>query len=374
MKKIICLILSLMLVLGAASAESLTKPAPGEKLGFALLKEIYTEGENSLLSPLSLTLALGMAAEGARGETLAQLLNALGAEDAAHLAEVPQGICDANAVFVQPGLPVEKDYAAALAESYAPEWFEIDAHTPDRVNAWVKAHTDGLIERLMEEAPAGDIVLMLLNAVAMDADWALPFTKESSYPEPFHALNGEIEAEMMHQTEYFAYQERDGVQMIRLPYLQGNLEMWLALPQAGEMEKLLDALAQQGTAYLTEAVQNTEVELTLPKLDFSDSHSLADLLRRLGVTTPFGEDADFSGISPAPLCIDEIIQKARMQLDEEGTKAAAATMVAMYCMALAPGMKPEPVVMKLDRPFVAVVRDGASGAVCFAAVVESPAA
>ena len=374
MKKMICVLLCAVLLMTGALAENIeAKAVPGEKLGFELLREIYAEGENSVLSPLSLVLALGMAAEGAQGETLAQLLTVLGTEEMDALAIVPEEIRDANAVFVQPGFPVLDDYRDALAEKYNPEWFEIDAKVVKRVNAWVKKNTDGLIEQLMSEAPAGDIAMLLINAVAMDADWVLPFTKEGTYEEVFHAPSGDVNVDMMHQTEYFHYQEVDGVQLIYLPYVNWNLGMWIALPEAGGMDALLDRLAQEGMGWMMEGVQNTEVILTMPKLDISDSHSLVGLLKKLGLNLPFGDDADFSGISDVPLCIDEIIQKARMQVDESGTKAAAATVVAMRCMAMAPGMKPEPVVMKLDRPYFYAITDSMSGAVCFTGVVENPA-
>ncbi len=372
MKKMICLLLSLLLMMGAASAEA--KPVPGEKLGFELLKMIYAEGENAVFSPLSLTLALGMAAEGAQGESLAQLMDALGAADTHALAMVPEGIREANAVFVQPGLPLKEEYVSALRKKYGPEWFEIDAKIVGKVNKWVKKNTDGLIDHLIDSAPAGDIAMLLINAIAMVADWELPFMKENSYAEIFHAASGDIEVEMMHQTEYFGYQEKDGAQVIRLPYADNDLEMWIALPGDGGMDGLLSALAEKGMAYLTDGAANTEVRLTMPKLDISDSHSLVELLKSLDVTAPFGDAADFSGISAVPLCIDEIIQKARMQVDENGTKAAAATIVAIRCLGIAPGMKPEPVEMKLDRPFFYAIADGESGAVCFAGVVENPAA
>ena len=375
MKKLICILLCIALLAGTAFAENMEKKVvPGEKLGFELLREIYAEGENSVLSPLSLVLALGMAAEGAQGETLAQLLAALGTEDTDALANVPEEIRDANAVFAQPGFPVLEAYRDALAEKYNPEWFEIDADVVERVNAWVKENTDGLIEQLLSEAPAGDIAMLLINAVAMDADWALPFTREGTYEEVFHALSGNVNVDMMHQTEYFYYQETGGVQLIYLPYANSSLGMWIALPEEGGMDALLDKLAQEGMGWMTEGVQNTEVILTMPKVDISDSHSLAETLKQLGVTLPFSDDADFSGISGLPLCIDEIIQKARLQVDESGTKAAAATMVAMRCMGTAPGAKPEPVVMKLDCPFFYAITDAGSGAVCFTGVVENPAA
>ena len=123
-------------------------------------------------------------------------------------------------------------------------------------------------------------------------------------------------------------------------------------------------------AYLKDGVSERNVDLFLPKFDLTTENSLSDALKALGVEAPFGDDADFSGISEIPLRIDEILQKVRVQLDEEGTRAAAATAAIVACMALVP--EEEPVEVRADRPFAFVIADGESGNVCFAGVVENP--
>ena len=147
--------------------------------------------------------------------------------------------------------------------------------------------------------------------------------------------------------------------------------MWIALPGEGvEMDGLLDALAEQGMAYLTGGASEREVDLFLPKFDLTTENCLSDALKALGLEAPFGSDADFSGISEVPLKIDEILQKVRVQLDEEGTKAAAATAAMVACMAMLP--EEEPVEVRVDRPFAFVIADGETDSVCFAGVVENP--
>ena len=123
-------------------------------------------------------------------------------------------------------------------------------------------------------------------------------------------------------------------------------------------------------AYLKDGAEEREVDLFLPKFDLTTENSLSDALKALGVEAPFGDDADFSGISESPLRIDEILQKVRVQLDEEGTKAAAATAAIIACMALIP--EEEPVEMRADRPFAFVIADAETNSVCFAGVVENP--
>ena len=377
MKKILSILLCLALLGCAALAEPVAaEPAPtvGEKLGFELLKALYAEGGNVLLSPASLTLALGMAAEGAEGETLTAILTALGAEDASELGDVvPEEIKSANAAFVAQGLPLKGDYIDRLNEAYGAEWFDLDAEVVEVVNAWVAEHTDGLIEKLLTEVPDPQTGLILINAIAMDAKWEKPFKDYNTIEDDFHAPQGDVSVEMMYQREFFDYVERDGLQIVRLPYAGGALEMWIALPGEGVsigLDGLLDALAEQGMDYLKDGAEEREVDLFLPKFDLTTENSLSDALKVLGVELPFDENADFSGISEVPLRIDEILQKVRVQLDEEGTKAAAATAAIVACMALVP--EEEPVEVRADRPFAFVIADAETDSVCFAGVVENP--
>ena len=382
MKKILMILLCLALTVGAASAQVQAAPgspleaygemAAGVQLGMDLLSMLHVTGENTILSPQSLALALGMAAEGAKGETLAEMLDVLGVQDVSEISTaLPEGVKSANAAFTAPGLKLQADYVQRLDEAYGAEWFEIDADVVENVNAWVREHTDGLIEQMISQAPGADIGMMLINAVAMDADWAAPFAAEATYEDIFHAADRDLMVEMMLQTAYFDYAEKDGMQIVRLPYQQGGLEMWIALPPEGGIFQLLEILANEGLFYLESDVQQREVILSLPKVDASDDTTLVQALKLLGVETAFGEQADFSGISDTPLCIDDIFQKARIQIDEEGTRAAAATMMQMRAMAAMPAQ--EPVEMNVNRPFVFVISDADTGSVYFAGAIENPA-
>lgn len=381
MKKIIACMMMLALLMGGALAEVVPgsareaygPPAPGEKLGMELLSMLHVNGENTVLSPQSLALALGMAAEGAQGENLDEILAALGVQDVSDIsAEKIEGIKDANAAFVAPGLSLKPEYVEKLNERYGAEWFDMDGDVVAKVNDWVKEHTDDLIEELLTQAPNADIGMILVNALAMDADWAAPFSPEATTEEAFHAPGGDELVQMMHQTEFFDYAEKDGMQIVRLPYSTGNLEMWVALPPEDGMHQLLEILANEGMFYLKSDAENREVILSLPKMDVSDDNTLADALKLLGVETAFADNADFTGISDTPLCVDEILQKVRVQVDEQGTKAAAATAMMVKFTSL---MRPEePVEMNVNRPFAFVISDGSTGSVCFIGAIENPSA
>ena len=302
------------------------------------------------------------------------LLRALGVKDASGLsAVVPEEIKSANAAFVAQGLAPKDSYIERLNAGYGAEWFDLDADAVERVNAWVAKHTDGLIEELLSEAPDPQTGLILLNAIAMDAKWSKPFDASSTIEDSFHAPQGDVRAEMMYQKERFDYVKKDGVQIVRLPYAGSTLSMWIALP--GEdvgMDKLLGKLSAKGMAWLKDGAKECEVRLTLPKFDLTDENSLSDAMKALGVEAPFGDSADFSGISDVPLRIDEILQKVRVQLDEDGTRAAAATAAIAKVMSAPVGE--EVVDMRVDRPFAFVIADDASGSVCFAGVIENPVA
>jgi len=379
MKKILMILLCLAMLTCCAQAEpapgspreAFGPDAPGARLGLELLSMLHVGGENTVLSPQSLALALGMAAEGAGGETLSEILDALDAADVLQISSaLPDDLKSANAVFTAPGLALKQDYMNRLNDGYRAEHFQIDASVVENVNAWVQENTDGLIEQMLSQAPSADIGMLLLNAVAMDAKWALPFTPEATAEDIFHTVDGDVSVQMMHQTAHFDYAEKDGMQILRLPYQDSSLEMWIVLPPEGGMAQLLEILALEGLFYLKSDAENREVILSLPKVDVSDDRSLSAALKLLGVHRAFEETADFSGISEMPLCIDDIVQKARIQIDEEGTKAAAATMVMMRMLSARPDQ--EPVEMRVDRPFAFVVSDSETGALCFAGAVENP--
>lgn len=384
MKKILAFIMGLALLLCGALAETnqeenpydWTDQAAGERLGLELLSMLYVPEENIVLSPQSLALALGMVAEGAQGDTLMQLLNALGAKDLSEVtAALPEELKSANALFVKAGLELDPETLERLNENYGAQQFVLGDDAVDRVNAWVREHTDELIEEMLTEAPQANIGLLLLNAVAMDAQWVSPFDPAANTTEFFHIGTGgeSCEVEMMHQTEYFDYVEKDGLQAVRLPYAQGNMEMWIAMPEVGGMSALLENLTQaQGLHYLRSDAGEREVTLSLPKFDVSDENTLSDVLKLLGMEDVFSADADFSGLSDVPMCLEEVLQKVRVQLDEDGTKAAAATAVSLKCMA---AMDPQPPVeMTVDRPFAFLIVDGKTDAICFAGAIEKPTA
>lgn len=383
MKKIIIAVLVLLVVAGVVAAgvsaaqlipdmireEQGITPTAG-RLDFEMLEQMYASGENIVLSPLSARLALSMAAEGAKGETRSQILALLEANSLTGAA--PEEIESANAVFTLPQLELLSRYEIKLDKEYDAERFEIDGDVVENVNHWVQESTDGLIQELLKDAPAADTGMILINAVAMNGKWTKAFDPGNTHEATFHAAGGDVTVDMMRQLESFRYVQKDGCQMICLPFYQSNLEMWILLPEEGGMEAMLDRLAAGGMDYLRADAQHQMVHFYMPRTDVLSENVLNDTLRTLGVELAFTDTADFSGISKTPLKIDQVLQNARIRIDEEGTRAAAATAVMMKAYG-APNAEP-PAEMRVDRPFAFVICDSESDAVCFSGVIENPGA
>ena len=354
MKKIISIFACLAMLLSFAMAED---------SGFGMFRLLYTPGQNTVYSPLSLDAALGMAAEGASGVTRDEIAAVLGDADS-------EEVNSANAVFAAPDIVLRENYRAVLDEKYAAEYFPIDTDIVEDVNAWVSEKTLGMIPDLLQ-TPPDQAGLILINAVAMEKDWLKPFDEALTAGEDFFTSAGTVSVQMMHQTSRFTYAEKDGVQIICLPYRGSSLEMWIALPEEGGMDVLLENLSASGMDYLTSDAQSKEVILSLPKADVQDQNDLIPALRDMGVNAAFTSDADFSGISETPLFISGVTQKARIMMNEKSTSAAAATMVMMARGAM---MEAEPPVeMTVNRPYVFAVFDNQTGAVCFTGIIENPA-
>ena len=374
MKKVISLLLicAMLLTAGAALAE-----APGNQLGFDVLRALTDGTKNQVLSPVSLAYALAMAAEGAEGVTEDEIEKALGTDDLDDWIEkngpklTAAGLKLANAAFITGEIQPDADYIEDLKKDFGAEWFDMSDDMADKINQWTKEHTDGLIEKLIDGELDPLSQLVLVNAVAMDAKWESPFEADSTTDGTFHAPDGDVTVPMMHQTLFADYAENDEALILRLTYSDSGLSMLLALPKDGQsVTGVLDALSAKGLSYFSFPEEMTNISLTMPKVDLSAKNTLNDALQALGIRTAFSDSADFSDITKSmPLQIAEVMQKARLVVDEDGTKAAAATEVDIRAMA-ALG---DPVDFTLDRPFVAVIAEEETGTVCFASVIANPA-
>ena len=375
MRRLFCLFLTLLLLTAPAFSE-----ASGNLLSLSLLTDMTDGTKNAAVSPLSLQMALSLAREGAAGETRAELDallagdaidtealldNARYADDHAYEGMSAPGLRAANAGFVDPEVELLPDYVSRVDA----EWFPLDAD-PANINAWASEHTDGLIDKILTAPLSPDTALCLVNALAMEARWEYAFDEDDTYRGAFHALDGDVETDLMYQEHAFAYGERDGAQLVRLPYQGTSLAMYVVLPEEGGVPSALQALAQEGIKYFDGMETGPDVRLTLPKFSLTYGGSLLDGLRARGMTLSASPDADFSAMcADVPLYIGDVLQNVRVDVDELGTRAAAVTAIPMLAGASMPLEEPEFVEMTVDRPFLFVIADEESSVIAFAGVV-----
>lgn len=356
-------------------------------------------GDNLIFSPYSISQAFSMVYAGARGETQAQMMDVLHflsqerqhpAFNALeqHLAQLPQAETQGmesgepfqldvtNAVWGQEGTPFEEAYLETLARQYGAGLRAVDfAQDPESarqaINEWVAEATQ---ERIQNMVPRDMINpntrLVLANAIYFYGAWLFPFDQEATEEGDFTLLDGKtVEVPLMFQhTARVPYVEGDGYRAAQLPYTGQKADMLVIVPDEGryaEVEAGLDATFLQD---VQGRLETRDVTLTLPRFEFDGELDLAALLQEMGLTNPFGGEADFSGIiEGGGLFIDAALHKGTITVDEIGTEAAAATVIAMAESAMERGE------LEATRPFIFAITERDTGTVLFLGRVLNPA-
>jgi serpin B len=352
--------------------------------------------ENLVVSPSSLATALAMALPGARGRTAdeiagvlqttmdpGRLAAAMGALDAATGRRVSGGdgaeLRVSNALWSQRGYTLQPAFLELLAGAFRTGVHQADFHGDAErarlaINALVKEQTNGKITDLFAPGSLDDLTrLVLTNAVYLKARWQHPFDPHETRPAPFHTLDGGApQVPTMHHTAVtLPYAQGDGWQAVELAYKGGALAMDLLLPAAGGFASFQRGLDPDRLAAMLGSLRPTAMALALPKFTFDSSHRLNETLEALGMPTAFTDAADFSGIFAVsePLKLQTVVQKAHVAVDEEGTTAAAATGMSVQVTSF---VAPPPLELRVDRPFVFLLRDLASGQLLFIGRVTDP--
>lgn len=356
-----------------------------------LLRESRVEGENTLMSPLSVTLALGMTAQGAAGDTaqeFAQLFDmdkgALSAyclalmEDYSNLGGSSQTTL-ANSLWCDPDLTLNDEFVLTCQNYFGAELFHADLQAPDTVkmvNGWVDEATKGMIPSVVDRFD-DQAVLALVNAIYFKNQFQRPFeTPTHEWTMDFRNADGTVSQPqgMSNGTRNERYLSHEGGQGVVLPYDDGKLGLLLMLPDEGT--SLTDYLAAwDGTTVKTllDTQRETRVSLTAPKFKTEWDGQLVDTLKAMGLTGAFDPDAaNFSAMGQSkdgyPLYIGDVIHKTAFELNEKGTEAAAVTMVMMDA---ASAMPPEDLIyLRFDRPFVYGIVDLETGAPLFLGTME----
>jgi serpin B len=356
---------------------------------------------NVIYSPLSVTVALGMTYAGAKGQTASEMKSTLGdtfAEGVFHTAnnrlarELASRITSrpdsdgnshkielnlADAIFVDHTITLQQPFLDILSRDYDSGVRRVDFiqdFEPARlsINAWVQEQTKDRIQDLLPQGSVTELTrLVLVNAIYFYGSWSAPFRSSATHDAAFNLLAGSaIQTPTMNGEFRFDYRATDQFAVAELPYEGGKLRMTIVLPAAGQFEALR---SQVSAAWLEQAIgglENTLLRVSLPKFKMTvGSLSLRTGLGALGMNKPFEDDADFSGIAlDSKMSLSDVVQKAFIAVDENGTEAAAAT-GAIAGPTSAPVEQPIP--FEVDRPFLYFIRDE-NGAVLFSGHVVDP--
>jgi serine protease inhibitor len=382
----------------ADPADAASGAAAINAFGLDLYRAIAADNPNTVFSPASIALALGMARAGARGQTAAEMdavLHDLGTDEhAGWLNALDQALAArsgtykdmgdqalevalriANAPFAQRDMPLQQAYLQALAARYGAGLRLVDYKADTEgarktINGWVADQTEQRIPELLAPGVLTPFSrLTLANAIYLKAPWLTPFREEATSDGPFSRPDGStVTVPLMSVGESMRYAAGSGWRAVDIPYIGGALAMTVIVPD--DLAAFEQRLTADELAAITAALSDTQVSLVLPRFSIETKTELADALAALGMPSAFDDSrADFSGITTAEqLVISAVIHQANIDVDEKGTEAAAATAVVMR----ASGMPAEPVTLRVDRPFIFALRDVPTGAVLFLGRVTDP--
>ena len=339
--------------------------------------QLEEDNKNLLLSPLSVMTALAMTSNGAKSNTLAQLEAALGGELKladlnaylhTYLNNLPSSASSrfhfANGIWFkdQADFQVEEDFLQTNVNYYdaAIRKAPFDDSTLQEINQWTAQHTDNMIPQLLQMLPE-DVLMVLVNALCFEAKWRITFEEENCRRGEFTNRQGEVDEPVYMFGSVERYLEKDGIIGITKYYEGMDYQFVAFLPEAEEdFDSFVASLNGEKLASLLDsATDNYATFVQLPKFSNDFSASLVKTLEQLGIKDAFGkgeQKADFSGISQTPLFISDVIHKTHIDVDSEGTRAAAATAV----MLAFGGYPTEVKEVSLTRPFVYMIVDSAN--------------
>ncbi len=396
---VLLLLASLTSIRGEARAEEgrMSQLVDGNtQFALDLFGRLRTQPGNLFFSPSSISTALAMTYAGARGETAQQMARVLHfpspqdqlPETFASLqnalrpaAEKPGYRLDlANRLWGQQGYHFLPDFLAVTRDFYHAELAQVDFNgqtetARQTINQWVEKQTQDKIQNLVPPGAISNLTrLVLANAIYFKGEWTRPFVKSATKDEPFHVTGDKTTTvPLMHKTDDFRFAAVDGLKLLELPYGNRDLATIVLLPDAVDgLEALEQRLSRESLTRWTAALQRRKVAVDLPRFKLTSEFSLSSTLTAMGMPLAFDATrADFSGMSSEEhLAISAVLHKAFVDVNEEGTEAAAATGVVITARAV---MRPtEPAVFRADHPFLFLIVDQRTGSLLFLGRLVNP--
>ncbi len=363
---------------------------------FSAITNSQPHGTNIFISPLSVSYALGMALNGADGETYDAMAEVLGTAEMP-LSQVNQTYREltqlltgldprvkmqiANSIWYREKFPVYADFVEANQLYFDALVQELDfsrADAADIINSWVNEKSEGKIKEIVDAPIPFNIVMYLINAVYFKADWTISFAPEITKERLFFAgQESLLTRDFMHTDTVFSYLENDLFQAIDLPYSKKKFSLTVFLPREDyPIDDLISQLNHDSYAAWLSQFEDKKVSLWLPRFKFRYDILLNDALKALGMEIAFDEgNADFGKMAPLDqilgnLYISRVKHKAFIQVDEVGTEAAAVTSIEIAFTSI--GNEEEHFFMDVCRPFIVVIREHGSGAILFMGLIFDP--
>ena len=396
--KIIPIISMLSLLFGSSPDARSAQTVVDGNTAFALdlYAQLKSARGNLFFSPYSISTCLAMTYAGARGDTAKQMSRVLHldqdqAKVHASFSKLQRQLSEAsnqkgielsiaNSLWAQKGhsfLPAfletaKGDYQANVNQAD----FIIEAEAArGEINRWVAQETKDKIKDILPPGSLTDQTrLVLVNAIYFKGVWAKPYDKAETASQPFHlSTSRRTDVPLMHHFDHVRYMEDTGFQAVELPYKSGELSMVILLPhQADACGNLEERLSPALLARSLDRMKQQKVEVFLPRFKLESSFDLIQPLTSMGMPDAFGPKSDFSGMDGIKfLYISGVFHKAWGEVNEEGTEAAAATVVAVRGLAVAKPPPPPPV-FRADHPFVFFIRDTRSGSILFLGRLADP--
>lgn len=395
MKKSVLLLLPLLLFTACEEPETKlndAKPIPlkagmekrvqqDNAFAFDLFRQVLinnADEKNIFISPLSVSIALGMAWNGAKGETKAEMASALKmsgmTEDEINeyyqimlkaLAEVDPStkLNIANSLWYREGFPIKDEYLKVNSDYFNAEVSELDFAKPDAlniINSWCAEKTNNLIKNPLDNI-SEDAMMYLINAIYFKGIWVKKFEKDT-HKANFYAEGGNtVQVDMMQQKDTFGYQEDEMAQYLDLPYGNKAFSMTVILPRQDKTtDEVLEILDTEKWNNIINGFSTQEVQIYLPKFKTKGKYELKEPLMQMGMVQAFSDQADFSNISDIDLLISRVIHSTYCDVNQEGTEAAAVTIIEFENTSM-----PMNYVFNANRPFIFVIREKSTGVILF---------
>ncbi|MBP5758364.1 MAG: serpin family protein [Bacteroidales bacterium] len=340
-------------------------------------------GKSFVYSPLSITYVLSMVNSAAEGNTQSELEQTLGFReggikavnefcktliDSLPLVDSKVQLNIANAIFVNKNYELKSQFKEDMQNYYAAKAESHDFSSPKTlalINNWCKDKTKGMIPSILDELNP-EAVSYLLNAIYFKANWTKVFDKSDTKTEAFTTADGKVDMPIMYQYDRFRYMKNSTFAAVDLPYSNEQWSMTVMLPEKGKnVNDVINFLAKEGMTFMKES-SFYDVDLKLPRFETeSTTENLVGTLKSLGIKQVFNDqNAGIPNMCNGPVYISNMLQKARIKVDETGSEAAAVT-VAEVCLEMCIEEPEPPVIFHADHPFVYVIREASSGVILF---------